>query len=275
MDLLKRDYLAAFQGGFVSVTEPVPEIGLTLSNFDRVDNGLVDKFYQDGIRVVGDGVAVVGMTVVDLASLVNRELAGDAHRDGLQVVPGVDDLFNQQYAGAEIIDLLVERCTFLSPWSKQQPIYFGDGLCRRPTIIDNRMFTGSDHEITIAALGGCISGNWANGRLAKVKLKGLRISGRTKDLPSIKILSFTDENDVYVPSRDIVHDSPSCVTDERGKIRAKDDAIYLENFCLKGYREAAQYVVSHVEGKPCGANAMCVDFHKVALQFGKRYLKVY
>lgn len=258
--------------------QDLTKYALEVGSHSVVDNFLFSGFTEDGVRLSGSGIELTGSTFVDSASLIDPSLADDAHRDHAQALKAQGEGFwNQQYAAGEISDLTVKDCRFVSPWSLCQPLSVFDGFIRRANIEDNHIFTASDHEISIAVMGGWIANNRALGRPAKIRLLPVRIGGGLEGQPEIKILSFADDNDVYVPANMMTDDRN--FTDERGKIE-DDGTVYLENFCLSGFREAALGVASHVaegDGPSVGrgANAMCADFRELALNYGVIHKRIY
>lgn len=251
-----------------------PEFGVTASPGQLVKNAMVTHARQDSFRSTGDA-ALVGCTSRDLLGRLDPAYRNLAHRDHYQPLVEKDGYFNQQYAAAEITQVLVQDCLLYSPDTQMQGIFMADGFVRYLMLIDNDIITASEHKITVCALDGVIKGNKdATGTPVLVNLVGLRIGGGLRDRPRIKILSF-DGDDQYTRSDLIVHEEPRFVLDERETF--DDNTIHLEGFDLEAFRHAAKQVKSHDEctNDPRGANAMCVDFWALAQQYGtpvRRYL---
>ena len=261
-------------------------IGLSAAG-DHVNGEHFNDFRQDAIRAIGHNTAIRNCVVTDLASYVPKHvrdkpnpinnlwfaeqltLADEAHRDGVQIIPPnmIASCHNQQYAASVIENVLIENCSFEAHWSKLQPIFMGDGLGKNIIIHNNRMNSGSEHQISLYGLiDGSIKGNTANGEPAKVRLRACRIGGGMKGYPRVWIRSFLDERYDYVEGSLLYHDDPDYLQDQRRSTDLPGNNIHLDNFDLDGFREA---VVHHMTvNEVHGAEAACLEFLKLAMQYG-------
>lgn len=261
-------------------------IGLSTAG-DHVNAEHINNFRQDAIRVIGHDTAIRNCVVTDLLSYVPKSvidnpnpinklfyqqalaLREDAHRDGVQIIPPsmVEGCHNQQYAASMVENVLIENCSFEAPWSHLQPIFMGDGLGKNIIIHNNRMNSGSEHQISLYGLiDGSIKGNTSNGEPAKVRLRPCRIGGGMKGFPRVWIRSFLDEQYDYVDGHLIYHDDPAYLLDQRRSTDLPGNNIYLDNFDWEGFRAA---VVNHMQCYPIhGAQAACVEFLKLAQGYG-------
>ena len=258
-------------------------VGHELQSRSSLINQHVFNFKSDAIRVRGDDVDVIGNTVTDTATIrpendgsnelhhimyaAQIALANKAHRDGVQIIPPdfIDGCYNQQYACSEIQYVRIAENTFAADWSKMQPIFMGDGLGRCIIVENNKMYSGSEHQISLYGLiSGVIEGNTThNGEPARVRLRPCRIAGGLAGVPSIWIRSFLDEQDDYGCAEAIYFDDPKYLQDERRLMNRSGDNIYLENFDLEGFREQVKGV------NAANAEQACVQFHKIARAYGK------
>lgn len=250
----------------------IPDIGIEIDHIADFERVFFAK--QDSFRGVGENVFMEHCVSIDYAAWFDESLRPQAHRDHKQLIPGTN---NQQYAAASIDCAKIIGNTMFSPWSKMQGVFISDGFIRYAEVYQNRIETASDHKISACVMDGQIAGNRdARGNPVEVVLNALRIAGGGLKRPQIKVISFTDALDKFVPAKDIVFDSP--YTDNRETI--PDNMICLADFDLRGYREAAMKVESHtheneddIHGTPRGWEPMCEEFYDLALQYGRQIEK--
>lgn len=247
----------------------IPDIGKTLREAEILEGYRVFHARQDSYRMTGKTGSLLRCVSIDTAAIMNTDLATEGHRDHCQPIPPQPlGCFNQQFAGAEIEALQIDGCTFYSPWSQMQGVFSLDGFIRYGIITNNSITTASQHKIAVVIMDGIIANNIDDrGRPVPVALYPLKIAGKLAGRPIIRVVSFTDDRDVYQPAKNIVRDGVEQVTDHRFDL--PDDQVCLEDFDLQAFRIAAMRVESHCEGVPRGALAMCGDFYDLALQYGK------
>lgn len=181
----------------------------------------------DALQVRKSGEEVRNITIVDEAP---AEVKKKAHRDGVQFIPERTLMFNTQFAGA-VIDNLVVEDTKIESDGLLQCLFISDGAIRA-TIRNNTLDTAGQHYISLCLLSGEIENNRdAAGNLVPVRLFPMRWGGNSDGKLNVYILSFKNPKYRYHPVSDIVKDETlHHVTDHRfGKGRRKD-SIYLYNF---------------------------------------------
>lgn len=261
----------------------------------RIIGRHISDFESDAIRVIGDNTVIKNCTITDTASFVPNHirdnpntistlffgdqmaLAKEAHRDGVQLIPKHQDgnCHNLQYAGALLSNVLIDNNSFEAPWSKLQPIFMGDGLGENIIIQNNRVNSGSEHQISLYGLiDGCIKDNTQDGnRPANVRLRPCRWGGGLPDMQRIWIRSFSDEKYDYSPSNAVYHDDKDYLLDQRRSTDLPGDNIYLENFDVE---EAQAAIADHMRIFHInGAENACRFFHKIALEYGVPYRKLF
>ncbi len=252
----------------------IPKFGMIAGVGEHVVGHAINYAQEDSFRVV-EGCVLEACISRDLAGRNDQVLAARGHRDHVQPIPQDGEYingrfvhyWNQQYAAAEIQNLMINNCLFHSPDTMMQGIFQGDGFIRYPVITDNEINTASEHKISICALDGVVAGNVdASGRPVQVVLTGLKIAGGLPGRQLIKIMGF--KHDQYADAKSIIKEDPEYWTDERTQFDR--NTIHLDDFDLQAFRKAARAVESHCENVPRGANAMCVDFWDLAQQYGKQ-----
>lgn len=225
----------------------------------------IDLTGTDALVVTEDGTLVHGVRIRDAADPVTLN---KAHRDGVQLYkPIVNNIFNAQFAGSQLHDIEIRGCDIRSP-GKLQCIFAGDGLVRRPVIVDNVLETKGQHYISIAAPEGFIAGNYTpDGMLAPIKLFPLSIGGNSDGKMRIQIMSFKRNSVMYLPADEIVRDGTlDHVTDFRFEPTNRENFVYLYDFDLELFEDMA-FSRQHT------AN----DLREKALEFGttERPVSVY
>ena len=233
-------------------------LGYIVKDNEHLENKHVFRVTQDSFRIVGNGASITNCVSIDAGSLQDSSLAAEHHRDKCQLVPTVDGLYNQQYAGAEITTCRISNNVFYSPWSQMQGIFISDGFIRFPIIQNNTIQTASQHKITLCCIDGLIVGNTDElGNLVPIELNKLRIGGGC----NVHVMTFKGPDDNYRPAIDIVRDDTlEHVTDNR--FTPHKGCTNLYEFDLQGFREEAMRVQN---GK---GQEMADKFAEIAMDYG-------
>lgn len=226
-----------------------------------------EDWSRDALHINSDKMAVIGCTLTDTRADHCKELAAEAHRDCIQIIPPSVYMLREQYAAGIISDVRVVG-NRMSSNGYCQGIFMADGLAKNLQVIGNTISTLSEHHISIAGLlSGTISDNiLPSGQPCPINLYSLRIGGNPRS-HNVRILSFSSEQYRYDPVSAIVDQSTlaACVVNDwRTEPRYKSD-IHLINFDKDGFRETAAKL-----GRIEDALQHALQLQRLAIAFGER-----